>query len=228
MNGAENPDGNPPVRPLSLVVGVTGASGALYAREFLRALTAHTFGKSALITSEAALRIHRGESDGRARTTREYRQEVLVGEFSPSEDADRSEKKQIITCYDINDIGAPPASGSVPYHGMVIVPCSMKTLSSVARGGAANLLERAADVMLKERRKLILVVRETPYSLIHLRNMTALTEAGGIILPASPAFYQRPASLDDLGKFIAARILSCFDVPTDLLAPWAGDGETEG
>ncbi len=107
---------------------------------------------------------------------------------------------------------------------MVIVPCSMKTLAGVANGYAANLPERAADVCLKEKRRLVLVPRETPFNTIHLRNMLSLAEAGAVILPASPGFYQRPATIEDLGRFIAGRILALFGVHDHgLFAPWEGD-----
>ena len=99
----------------------------------------------------------------------------------------------------------------------------MKTLASIAHGMSGNLIERAADVTLKERRRLVVVPRETPYSLIHLRNMTSLTEAGAIVLPASPGFYHRPASFDDLGRFIAGRVLSALGVRLELIPPWDGD-----
>ncbi len=112
------------------------------------------------------------------------------------------------------------ASGSNVADGMVVVPCTAKTLAGIAHGYATNLIERAADVMLKERRRLVLVFREAPYSLVHLRNMTAATEAGAMILPASPAFYQQPETFDDLGDFIAQRTLSLLGISVDLVPKW--------
>jgi 4-hydroxy-3-polyprenylbenzoate decarboxylase len=107
---------------------------------------------------------------------------------------------------------------------MIVVPCTAKTLAGITHGYATNLIERAADVILKERRPLVLVLREAPYSLIHLRNMTAVTEAGATILPASPAFYQRPESFDDLGDFIAQRALSLVGIEVELFERWKGLG----
>ena len=118
------------------------------------------------------------------------------------------------------DLGAKLASGSQRCEGMAIVPCSMKTLAAVAHGLSRNLIERAADVMLKERRRLVLVPRETPLSLMQLRNMVTCAEAGATILPAMPAFYQRPKSLDDLATFMAGKILSALGFEHELYPRW--------
>jgi len=120
---------------------------------------------------------------------------------------------------------ARAASGSNPADAMVVCPCTMGTLAAIAHGHADNLMERAADVMLKERRPLILVPRETPFSLIHLRNMTALAEAGATILPANPGFYHRPRTVDGVVDFIVARILDQLGVAQTLIPRWGGDGE---
>lgn len=124
--------------------------------------------------------------------------------------------------YDVDNLSAPPASGSYPARAMVVCPCSVKTLSAVAAGSCRTLIERAAEVMLKERRKLILVVRESPYSLVQIENMRSATLAGALILPASPAFYHHPGKIDDLVDFIVARILDQLEIPHDLLKPWEG------
>jgi len=121
------------------------------------------------------------------------------------------------------DLGATLASGSHTVSAMVIVPCSMKTLAGVAHGLSQNLIERAADVMLKEHRRLILVPRETPMSLSDLRNMVACAEAGAMVLPAMPAFYQKPASIEDLAAFIAGKILNALGFEQDLFPPWKGE-----
>jgi 4-hydroxy-3-polyprenylbenzoate decarboxylase len=127
-----------------------------------------------------------------------------------------------VTVFDDSDRGAAPASGSALNGGMVICPCSMGTLSAIAAGSSRSLVERAADVALKERRKLILVPREMPLSAIHLENMLRVTRTGAIVLPASPGFYHRPASIDDLVKFVVARILDHLDVSHSLVPRWSG------
>jgi 4-hydroxy-3-polyprenylbenzoate decarboxylase len=131
-----------------------------------------------------------------------------------------------VDLYDSSNRGATPASGSAPSRGMVICPCSMGTLGSIAAGTSRDLLERAADVTLKERRPLILVPRETPLSLIHLENMTRLTRAGATILPASPGFYNRPQSIEDLVDFVVARVLDHLGIENRLARRWV-EGEEE-
>ena len=127
-----------------------------------------------------------------------------------------------LTVHSNRDLGATIASGSHGCSGMAIVPCSMKTLAGVAHGLSRNLVERAADVMLKEQRRLVIVPRETPMSLPQLRNMVLCAEAGAMILPAMPAFYQLPKTLDDLADFMAGKILSALGFEHDLYPPWTG------
>jgi 4-hydroxy-3-polyprenylbenzoate decarboxylase len=127
-----------------------------------------------------------------------------------------------ITVFDDKDRGALPASGSAKSAGMVICPCSMGTVAAIAHGTSRSLVERAADVVLKERRKLILVPRETPLSLVHLRNLTLVTEAGAVVLPAAPAFYHRPAQVSDLVDFIVQRILDHLDLDIQVSPRWQG------
>ncbi len=127
--------------------------------------------------------------------------------------------------HDIANIGASIASGSFQCSGMVVAPCSMRTLAAIAHGLSDNLITRAADVLLKERRRLVLMVRESPLSLIHLRNMVSVTEAGAIICPPMPAFYLRPQSVDDIVDFGVARALDLLDVPHTLAARWNGNEE---
>ena len=128
-----------------------------------------------------------------------------------------------MTVFDDNDRGAKPASGSARSGGMIICPCSMGTVSAVAHGTSRSLVERAADVVLKERRPLLLVTRETPLSLVHLENMTAVTRAGAVIMPATPGFYHRPDSINDLVDFIVARILDHVGIEHRLGKRWGDD-----
>ncbi len=202
-------------RAPSLIISVTGASGSLYAAALIRGLSRFEGGPSTVIISNAAVRVYREEIN----TPVDGPADVLYHILS---DIPENNKKHRFFLSDSDDIGAPPASGSAPYSAMIIIPCSMKTLAAVSNGLASNLTERAADVMLKERKRLIAVTRETPLSLIHLKNMTALTEAGGIIMPASPGFYHRPETLNDLADFIAGRALSLAGIPNSLHPVWEG------
>ncbi|MEQ8353322.1 MAG: UbiX family flavin prenyltransferase [Leptospiraceae bacterium] len=198
----------------NLIIAITGASGALYARHLVLALMEHVPGKSQLIMSPAGLRVCNEEMGTSFQDPNEYLN--WIQESCPED----TQIRHSFSIEDYRDIGARAASGSNHHDGMAVVPCSMKTLASINHGITQNLIERAADVTLKERRKLILVPREAPYSLIHLRNMTSLTEAGAMVLPASPGFYQKPRTLDDLGRFIAGRVLSALDIHVRLYSPW--------
>lgn len=186
-----------------ITFGITGASGAPYAVRVLRALNEAAV-PVRLIVSGYGLRLLKEESgiDG------------IDGLRAATGDWSRVE------FYDALDRGATPASGSAPSRGMVVCPCSMGTLASIAAGTSRNLVERAADVALKERRPLVLVPRETPLSLIHLENMTRLTRAGATIMPAAPGFYHRPRSIDDLVDFVAARILDHLGVEHTVGRRW--------
>jgi len=183
--------------------GITGASGAPYAVRLLRALN-ESGTPVRLIVSGYGLRLLAEESGI----------EGVEGLRAATGDWSRVE------LYDSLDRGATPASGSAPSAGMVVCPCSMGTIASIAAGTSRNLVERAADVALKERRPLILVPRETPLSLIHLENMTRLTRAGATIMPAAPGFYHRPKSIDDLVDFVAARILDHLGVEHTVGSRW--------
>ncbi len=169
---------------MKVIVAITGASGGVYALQTLQQLLAATeVEQIALIVSTTAHEVLRFEG-------------VTLPE---------SEK---IVRYSNDDMFAAVASGSAEYDAMVVVPASMGSVGRIAAGVSSSLIERAADVMLKERRRLVMVVRETPYSLIHLRNMTSLTEAGAVILPASPSFYSHPATLDDAVMTVVERIVA--------------------
>lgn len=187
-------------RKRRLVVAITGASGAAYGVGLLRALRAARGWESHLVLSEAGalncwheLRMKRKDV------------ERLAG-----------------VAYSPRDIAAPIASGSFLTDGMVIAPCSMKTLSAAAQAHAGDLVSRAADVALKERRRLVLLVRETPLNLAHLRNMVAVTEMGGIVFPPVPALYIRPKSVDELVAHSVGRVLDLFGIASTKLARWQG------
>lgn len=194
-----------------LIVAVTGASGAIYAARFVKAaleagvridLVASDFGHRLLI-EELGLNLKQESFEGWIDRT--WGVEARSGS---------------ITLHSDRDLGAPIASGSQPWDGMVVIPCSMKTLSGIAHGAASNLVERAADVTLKEKRPLILVPRETPLNLIHIENLRAAALAGAAIVPAMPAFYQKPATIEDLADFIVGRVFSLLGMEHDLFPAW--------
>ena len=184
-----------------LIVAITGASGAIYGVRLLEALRASQACETHLVISASGVMTAQQELDMRR--------------------ADIEALADVV--HNVKDIGATIASGSFKSAGMVIAPCSMKTLASIARGLADNLVARAADVILKERRRLVLVARETPLNLAHLRNMTSVTEMGGIVFPPVPAFYSRPQTLDDIVNHTVGRLLDLFDLPHDgLVERWQG------
>ncbi len=195
------------------VLAITGASGALYAVRTLAALVDRGVSVE-LVISDYGRRLLRDELGEDALADR-------LDAFLTSRYGSTVQPGQIVL-HGNRDLGATIASGSHRVRGMAIVPCSMKTLAGVANGLSRNLVERAADVMLKERRPLVIVPRETPMSLPQLRNMVACAEAGAVILPAMPAFYQQPKTLDDLADFMAGKILSALGVEHDLYPAWTG------
>lgn len=176
------------------VVGVTGASGSLYARRLLEVLC--TDAKVHIIISDVAKRIAAHEGVGLSGFSAQY--------------------------HDNNQMFSDIASGSYRYDGMVVIPCSQKTLAAVAHGYADNLITRTADVCIKERRKCILVTRETPLSGIHLNNMLAAHQAGAMIMPASPGFYHHPRTIDDLVDMVVSRVLDHLGVEHTLTERWSG------
>jgi len=191
----------------NLTLAVTGASGAVFAREILRAVEADDRVEVVnWIVSDGGLRVLAEELKITGRS--DLLQKVLGA-------APKKTKHQ--SC---NDIGANIASGSYPTDAMIVLPCSVGTLGRIANGFANNLIERAADVCLKERRTLVLVPRETPYSLIHLENMLRLTQAGALILPASPGFYHRPGRIEDLIDFVVGRIAAHLGVEKQIGPRW--------
>jgi len=197
----------------SVALGITGASGALYATRTLAALLERGTHVE-VVVSEYGRRLLRDELGDAATVDRLL--PFLTDKYGAGVSAGS------ITLHSNRDLGATIASGSHGCSGMAIVPCSMKTLAAIAHGLSRNLIERAADVMLKEKRRLVIVPRETPMSLPQLRNMVLCAEAGAMILPATPAFYQQPKTLDDLADFIAGKVLSALGFDHDLYPPWTG------
>lgn len=196
-----------------IVVAITGASGAPYALRLLEQLMA-AGRRVQLIVSSHGMRLLRTECDVDSMAALRNR----VG---------ASNWDRYVTTYDDGDRGAAPASGSALNAGMVICPCSMGTLSAIAVGASRSLVERAADVALKERRRLILVPRESPLSAIHLENMLRVTHAGAVVLPATPGFYHRPDSVADLVDFVVARVLDHLEVEHGLVRRWGGEAAEE-
>ena len=186
-----------------IIIGITGASGAAYARRVMQLL------------AEADVQIHL--------TVSTYGKRLLFEELGLKRldpDALTSGRGELVTVYNDNDVGAAIASGSFLHDGMIIVPCSSNTLGAIAAGIGDNLLKRAAAVTLKERRRLILAVRESPASHIDICNMKRLSEAGAIVAPLSPGFYLRPKTVDDLEDFMAGKLLDLVNVRHDLDTRW--------
>jgi len=186
--------------PRRLVVAITGATGAVYGLRLLEWLRERPDVETHLVLSDAALLTLHQET-GWQRKEVEALADVV---------------------HKLRDVGAAIASGSFQSDGMVIAPCSMKTLAAVAHGLSDNLITRAADVVLKERRRLVLMVRETPFNLAHLRNMTAVTEMGGIIFPPLPSFYHHPASIAEMVDHSIGRVIDLFGIDNTLAPRWGG------
>ena len=191
-----------PARPRRLVVGLTGASGAVYAVRLLQRARELGVRSHLIVTPAGVLNAHHELGLDRKAL------EALADEAHAP-----------------GDVGACVASGSYPTDAMVVAPCSMKTLAAIAHGLGDNLLTRAADVALKERRRLVLMVRDTPLNLAHLRNMVAVTEMGGIVFPPLPAFYNRPASIDELVADTVERVLALCGLEDARPQEWRGLGE---
>lgn len=192
------------LEPRRIVVGMSGASGAILGIELLKAIREFPEWESHLVISAGARRTIEHETP--------FRTEDVAAL------ADR--------CHALEDVGASIASGTFKTRGMVIVPCSMKTLAGVASGYSDNLLLRAADVTLKERRKLVLVARESPLSPLHLRNMQTASEFGAILLPPMLTFYNRPESIEDMIRHMVGKILDIFDLEMPRFKRWGQEGES--
>ena len=191
---------------IPIVMAITGASGAPYSVRLLEQLLVASQSVQ-LIVSSHGLRLLRTETE--------------IGTIDALRNAVGTKRwDALVTLFDDDDRGAAPASGSARNRGMVICPCSMGTVSAISQGTSRSLVERAADVALKERRTLVLVPRETPYSAIHLENMLRLTRAGAVIMPASPGFYHRPTQISELVDFMVARVLDHLGVEHTLGKRW--------
>ncbi len=186
--------------PQRLIIAITGAAGVIYGIRLLQVLRGIPGVETHLLISEAGMLNLHQELDMKRKDV-----EALAD-----------------VVHNVRDVGASIASGSFQSGGMIIAPCSMKTLAAVAHGLSDNLITRAADVVLKERRRLVLMVRETPFNLAHLRNMTAVTEMGGIIFPPLPGFYHRPASIAEMVDHTVGRVLDLFDMQHALAPRWNG------
>lgn len=184
---------------MRLIVAITGASGAVYGKRLLEVLREKKV-ETHLVVSEAA-------------------ESVIKHELEMTK---RELEKLASHVYDVNDLTAPLVSGSFKTNGMIVIPCSMKTLAGIAHGYSGNLVLRAADVMLKEKRKLILVPRETPLSAVHLRNMLDLAGQGVFILPAMPGYYHKPEKIEDLVDFIVGKVLDLLGIEHELFKRWSG------
>jgi 4-hydroxy-3-polyprenylbenzoate decarboxylase len=190
-----------------VVVALTGASGAPYGVRLLDVLARHQV-PVWLIASSHGMRL--------------LQEECGLGSLEALRAATGGDWRSV-TPFPDSDRGALPASGSQRTRGMVVCPCSMGTVAAIASGTSRSLVERAADVTLKERRKLILVPRETPLSLVHLRNLVAVTEAGAVVIPAAPGFYHRPTTVAELVDFIVQRVLDQLDIDIEIARRWTGE-----
>jgi flavin prenyltransferase len=205
---------------MELTVGITGASGTIYAHRTLMHLAASgVVERINLIMSGTSLTVARVELGVDLRDAGQRKLNEWVG-LGPG--------SRLIHLHRLDNLAAKPASGSHPQAGMIIVPCSMGTLGAIATGAGTNLIHRAADVTMKEGRRLVLVPRETPYNAIHLENMLRLARAGAQILPASPAFYHRPQSIDEMVDHLVFRILDQFGIPHSQKTQWRGGVELAG
>lgn len=202
-----------------LILGISGASGLIYAVRALKYLLAADYAIE-LVASRATYQVWQAEQNERMPPELD-KQEQFWRDRADVVDGGK------LRCHSASDVGANIASGSFRTLGMVVMPCSMSTVGKLAAGLSSDLLERAADVQLKEGRKLVLVPRETPFSLIHLRNLTTLAEAGARIVPAIPAWYHHPQSIEDLVDFVVARVLDQFEIDCVPLQRWKEDSPEE-
>lgn len=204
---------------MELTVGITGASGTIYAFRTLQLLAASGAVETInLVMSGTSATVAQVEMGANLKDANAAKINEWLG--LPA-------KSKIIRFWRLDNLAAKPSSGSNKQAGMIIVPCSMGTLGAIASGAGTNLIHRAADVCLKEQRKLVIVPRETPFNAIHLENMLKLARIGAQILPASPSFYHRPQTIDDLVNHLCYRILDQFDIPHSKKTQWTGEEVAE-
>ncbi len=200
---------------MELTLAVTGASGTIYAYRTLQLLAESGAVKTInLVMSGTSVTVAQVEMNVNLRDPSAEKINEWLG---------LEKKSKLIRFWRLDNLAAKPASGSNKQAGMIIVPCSMGTLGAIASGAGTNLIHRAADVCLKERRKLVLVPRETPYNSIHLENMLKLSRIGATVLPASPSFYHKPKTINDLVNHLCFRILDQFDIPHSRKTQWTGE-----
>jgi 4-hydroxy-3-polyprenylbenzoate decarboxylase len=205
---------------MELTVAITGASGTIYAHRTLQLLAASGVVETInLIMSGTSATVAQVEMGANLREPDAAKINAWLG-LEP--------ESKLIRYWRLDNLAAKPSSGSNKQAGMIVVPCSMGTLGAIASGAGTNLIHRAADVCLKEGRKLLLVPRETPYNAIHLENMLRLSRAGASILPASPGFYHRPKTIEELVEHLCFRILDQFDIPHSKKSQWTGDEISHG
>ena len=212
----------------TLTLAVTGASGTVLALKMLRALASDArVERIHLVVSPSALRVLAEETgiSGRNSLVEKVFGDSSTGGAEKTAGADKAAGAEKIVQHAHEDVGAPIASGSYPCDGMIVLPCSMGTLAGIAHGLAGNLVERAADVCLKERRRLVLCVRETPLNLIHIRNMAAVTEAGATVFPVIPSFYNQPKTMEDMAQNFVHRVLQHIGLPQKGAFVWGADAE---
>jgi len=203
---------------MELTLAITGASGTAYAHRTLQLLAESGALQTVnLIISDTAVTVAKIEMGVNIREAASVNEWLGLPQDS-----------KFIRFWRLDNFAAKPSSGSNKQAGMIVVPCSMGTLGAIASGAGTNLIHRAADVCLKERRPLVLVPRETPYNAIHLENMLRLTHAGASILPASPGFYHRPKSIEELVEHLCFRILDQFDIPHSKKSQWTGEEVSQG
>ena len=195
-----------------ILIAVTGASGSIYAERLIQECVTR-FPRVYVVATDSARQVADHELISSYEDGRISLRHILSGDITPN-------LREVIRVFRNDDLFAPVASGSSAPTDMIVVPCSMGSLARIAQGLSSNLVERAADVVMKQRRRLILVPRETPLNAIHLRNMLALSETGVDMVPAMPAFYQRPKSVDDMVDFVVGRVLELLEVDHGLYRPW--------